>query len=214
MLRAKGKTALPAPSLKQGCVAWVLSATSLGNLTSGRKPITPAPTSPSLPSAESCLRPESLQTSPSPAPCLAHTPPPSATQPHRLFWRSSPPSLSPSFSSLRGCPLESPPLSPSWVPVTGRDGRQGRDKPHLRAFWGRAVSSRVKGNVKCPPPSCSGQLPEGPTLVPLCPLLRGLSPGKGVTNGTDPLKREGTDGRVRESEGTAGSGLSLIIQSL
>lgn len=54
------------PSPKEGCVAWVLSATSLGNLTSGRKLLTPPP--PPLPSAESCLRPESLQISPSPAP--------------------------------------------------------------------------------------------------------------------------------------------------
>lgn len=65
---------------------------------------------PSLPSAESCLRPESLQTSPSPAPCLAPTPPPPATQLHWLSWRSSLPGLSPSSSSLKDCPFESLPL--------------------------------------------------------------------------------------------------------
>lgn len=35
------------PSPKEGCVAWVLSATSLGNLTSGRKLLTPPPPLPS-----------------------------------------------------------------------------------------------------------------------------------------------------------------------
>lgn len=81
----------------------------LGELDLGKEAAHPPPSS--LPSAESCLRPETLQTSPGPAPCLA---PP---LPHWLPSLTGSPEGPPCLASLPAPPLRSPkPCCPSESP--------------------------------------------------------------------------------------------------